>query len=92
MRIQVLKEFERVAELARRVKIRKKAYDVFLLRIAGETVGYELGLFVSGVLKRIRQGIWINDKVEGIFNVMCNDKLAKEAEFCAWTCKVEHGN
>jgi hypothetical protein len=93
MRIEALEQFERVAELARRVKMRNpEAHDVALLRIAGETVRYELRLFVSGVLERIRQGVWINDKVEGILKVMSNDKLAKEAEFCAGTGKVEYGD
>jgi hypothetical protein len=49
VRIQRLEQFERIAELARRVKMGKpEAHDVALLRIAGETVRYELRLFVSG--------------------------------------------
>ena len=82
MRIKALKQVERIDELARQVKIRKpKAQDGAVARIAGEAEGDELRLFFRGVLERIRHGIWINDKVEGIFNVMSDDKPAKEAEF-----------
>jgi hypothetical protein len=69
-----------------------EADDIALLWIAGETVRYELRLFVSGVLKRIRQGIWINDKVEAILNIISDDNLAKEAKLCARIGRVEHGD
>ena len=89
MRIQALEQFEPTAELARQVKMGKpEAHNVAFLRIAGKTVRYELRLFVSGVLKRIRQGIWINDKVEGILNLMSHGNSAKEAEFCARPVKL----